>query len=149
MEAKQKLIETSFKSLRQLKQEFGKINQEAQFNNENIHTFLSAFLPDYRCIKEAPREPSPNVAAVPENNNDINKKPQVQIDFKIEKGDGSTVAKTKLPTPSISYEWSDSSPPRPSLPSYLPRMGKKSMSFSYLGLKNIPICTKCSQLVWV
>ena len=51
-------------------------------------------------------------------------KPQVQIDFKIENGDGTTVSK-KLPTPSITYEWSDSSPPtRGNLPSYLPRMGK-------------------------
>ena len=48
LETNQRLIESSFQSLRQLKQEFSTINQEAQFNNANIHTFLSTFLPDYR-----------------------------------------------------------------------------------------------------
>ena len=126
LETKQRIIESSFQNLRQLKQEFSHINQEAQFNNENIHSFLSSFLPDYRCIKEPPREPSPNVIALKENNN--NYKPQVQIDFKIENGDGSTVATQKLPTPTISYEWSDSSPSKEFSPSYLPRMGKNNFN---------------------
>ena len=127
LETKQRIIESSFQNLRQLKQEFSYINQEAQFNNENIHSFLSSFLPDYRCIKEPPREPSPNVIALKENNNN-NYKPQVQIDFKIENGDGSTVATQKLPTPTISYEWSDSSPSKEFSPSYLPRMGKNNFN---------------------
>ena len=127
LETKQRIIESSFQNLRHLKQEFSHINQEAQFNNENIHSFLSSFLPDYRCIKEPPREPSPNVIALKENNNN-NYKPQVQIDFKIENGDGSTVATQKLPTPTISYEWSDSSPSKESSPSYLPRMGENNFN---------------------
>ena len=129
LETKQRIIESSFQNLRQLKQEFSHINQEAQFNNENIHSFLSSFLPDYRCIKEPPREPSPNVIALKENNNN-DYKPQVQIDFKIENGDGSTVATQKLPTPTISYEWSDSSPSKEFSPSYLPRMGKNNLNLN-------------------
>ena len=139
LETKQRIIESSFQNLRQLKQEFSHINQEAQFNNENIHSFLSSFLPDYRCIKEPPREPSPNVIALKENNNN-NYKPQVQIDFKIENGDGSTVATQKLPTPTISYEWSDSSPSKEFSPSYLPRMGKNNFNiftfFSQFGINH-------------
>ena len=77
------------------------------------------------------REPSPNVIALKENNNN-NYKPQVQIDFKIENGDGSTVASQKLPTPTISYEWSDSSPSNEFSPSYLPRMGKNNFNFNIL-----------------
>ena len=73
------------------------------------------------------REPSPNVIALKENNNN-NYKPQVQIDFKIENGDGCTVATQKLPTPTISYEWSDSSPSKEFSPTYLPRMGKNNFN---------------------
>ena len=73
-----------------------------------------------------------NLVALKENNNN-NYKPQVQIDFKIENGDGSTVATQKLPTPTISYEWSDSSPSNEFSPSYLPRMGENNFN-AYLFL---------------
>ena len=109
------MIETSFKSLRKLRQELTTVNSEAQFKNENIHSFLSAFLPDYRLINrpnEEPKVPKPVDVIVPT-------KPKVQIDFKLENGNDG---EQKLPIPSISYEWSDSNPIH--LPTYLPRLGK-------------------------
>lgn len=104
MQSKQKSIENSYQSLRQLRQELTSLNQEAQFNNEKIHSFLAAFLPDYRLIKESSKKPPPPVQPVKPSVKKI-EEPKVQINFKVQSADNDVKL---LPIPSVSYQWSDS-----------------------------------------
>lgn len=119
MESKQRSIENSYRSLRQLRQELTTLNQEAQFNNEKIHSFLAAFLPDYRLIKDRPppttRQPPPVQPVKPQKKIE---EPKVQINFKVQTGEGLP----KLPIPSVSYQWSDSKS-KVYMPRYTSRYG--------------------------
>lgn len=118
----QEIIENTFKNLTFLKNELTHVNESAQNEDAHIQSFLCAFLPEFKL--SAP-------AVLPSNCTSLSpepppleeiKMPQVQIQFKMENSLEQTI---KLPMPTVSYEWSDSSPIRnSSYPSYLPRLGK-------------------------
>ncbi len=138
MEAKQRLIESSFQSLRQLRHELTSLNQEAQFNDDKIHSFLAAFLPDYKLFNQnnsnslSGRRPSRFLKAKPPVEEEkvipvaeVPQVPQVQVQFKVANSEELDEIKgAKLPMPSVSYEWSDSEG-LSSMHSYMPRLGKQ------------------------
>lgn len=62
LEARQKVLECSFRGLRQLRQELVSLNRECEKNEANIHGFLSSFIPEYKSFNEN----------LDQNNNDNN-----------------------------------------------------------------------------
>jgi hypothetical protein len=133
LETKQRLIESSFRNIKQLRQELTSVNKDAQFTNEKIHSFLSTFIPDYRLIKEPPsqrnqRPKEKEDKCLDANNNSAKEdKPKVIIAFDFISSEEEDIEessnKQRLPIPSVSYEWSDCKPVI-SVPTYLPRLGK-------------------------
>ena len=144
LESKQRQIQSSIRHLRTLKQELTSINKEAQFHNDKIHAFLSAFIPDYRLVND----PTDGNDYILENNENKKKNtnekdlvdkdkttttsknderiPKVQIEFKYE-NDTSVKQEEKLPIPLVTYEWSDNAEKLANnYPTYLPRLGNQT-----------------------
>ena len=123
----QEIIENTFRNLTLLKNELTHVNESAQHEDAHIQSFLCAFLPEFKfSTPAAVLSNCTSLSPEPPPLEEI-KMPQVQIQFKMENSLEQTI---KLPIPTVSYEWSDSSPMRnSSFPSYLPRRGKISKKF--------------------
>ena len=144
LEARQRVLECSFRGLRQLRQELVSLNRECEKNESNIQGFLSSFLPEYReCYKLK--------ANYDRNNNEIeeikkegakrnqhfqNRIRQTAADKNVDKSLTDKTVKDvddfnddvgeKLPIPTVSYDWCGSPTFGSSssrLPSYLPKSG--------------------------
>ena len=48
LEAKQRVLECTFRNIKQLRSELSYINKEAESRQEQIHGFLSAFIPEFK-----------------------------------------------------------------------------------------------------
>lgn len=120
LEAKQRLIECSFRNLRQLRQELASVDKEAQFNNQQIHQFLSSFLPDYKLQQVNKTSDA--------NNNSLKpvKPPPPVLDIQQQTAENGVVEDEEdqlVPLPNVSYEWTGSKPVYGRIPSHLPRCG--------------------------
>ena len=118
LEKMQEIIQSTFSNLQKMRNELTHVNQTALCDDAKIHSFLSAFLPEYKfSVPSVATSMSPEPPPLEEIT-----MPKVEIQFKMA---NSLDEPIKLPMPTISYEWSDSTPVRnSSYPSYLPRLGK-------------------------
>ena len=123
LEKMHEIIQSTFSNLQKMRNELTHVNQSAQFDDAKIHSFLSAFLPEYK-FSVPTSSVATSMSPEPPPLEEI-KMPKVEIQFKMA---NSLDEPIKLPMPTISYEWSDSSPVRnSSYPSYLPRLGKSNV----------------------
>jgi hypothetical protein len=143
LEARQRVLECSFRGLRQLRQELVSLNRECEKNENNIHGFLSSFLPEYRDCYQSKESldknnNEPDIEEIKKegakrNQHFQNRIRQTPTDKTLTDKIGKDVddfnddVGEQLPIPTVSYDWCGSPTFGSSssrLPSYLPKSGE-------------------------